>query len=311
MAVLLVTSPDDPLVGYELSDGTSHIGRHPACEIQLKHNSVSKSHAALSHDGEGWTITDCESKNGISINHAKIPVNEPVRLKSGDSVQVGVYLIRFDEDDHRNTDLSVFSSGVSSIVMILKKGDPEGAERLWREYFDKLMRLAKTKLGRAPRKAFDEEDVALSVINGVCLGAAEGKFERLKDSNDLWKLLVAITHHKVVDRIRRENALKNNRGQTQGESVFRQTSDGSVLFGIDQIAGNEPTPDLLNELEDEIQVLLARLPNDKLREVATMRIQGFTVPEISEKLSVTTRYIEKLLEQVRQCWSNSSASESG
>jgi DNA-directed RNA polymerase specialized sigma24 family protein len=45
----------------------------------------------------------------------------------------------------------------------LKAGDPDAAQKLWERYFGRLVGLARKKLRAVPRRAADEEDVALSM----------------------------------------------------------------------------------------------------------------------------------------------------
>src|SRR5262245_29028069 len=84
----------------------------------------------------------------------------------------------------------------------LKRGDAEAAAALWQRYFDRLVRLARARLGPGPRRVADEEDVALSAFRCLCDGAARGRFPDLADRNDLWRLLAALALHKAIDQKR-------------------------------------------------------------------------------------------------------------
>ena len=44
--------------------------------------------------------------------------------------------------------------------------DRQAAEQLWRQYFHRLVGLARNKLRDAPRRVADEEDVALAPTSG-------------------------------------------------------------------------------------------------------------------------------------------------
>ncbi len=54
----------------------------------------------------------------------------------------------------------------------LKAGDAAAAEGLWRQYFRRMVALARHKLVGLPAGASDEEDVALSAFDSLCRGAA-------------------------------------------------------------------------------------------------------------------------------------------
>src|SRR4051794_558066 len=97
----------------------------------------------------------------------------------------------------------------------LKAGDPDAAQALWERYFGRLARMAGARLRAASRAATggDGEDAALSALDCVCAGAARGRFPRLDDRDDLWRLLVTVTDRKVTDRARRGNRVKRGGGR--------------------------------------------------------------------------------------------------
>src|SRR3954465_6949521 len=86
----------------------------------------------------------------------------------------------------------------------LQAGDPAAAQQLWERYFRRLVGLARTKLRGAPRRAADEEDVALSAFDSFCRHAEAGRFPRLADRDSLWRLLVTVTARKAAHQARDE-----------------------------------------------------------------------------------------------------------
>lgn len=56
------------------------------------------------------------------------------------------------------------AGSVSRWILEAKRGDTQAVGNLWRCYFDRVVRVAREKLGGVPRRAADEEDVALSVF---------------------------------------------------------------------------------------------------------------------------------------------------
>src|SRR5262245_27439563 len=63
------------------------------------------------------------------------------------------------------------AGSVSHWIGLLKTGDPIAAQKLWEGYFERLVRLARSRLRDLPRRAADEEDVALSAFDSFCRGA--------------------------------------------------------------------------------------------------------------------------------------------
>src|SRR5262249_31005936 len=154
-------------------------------------------------------------------------------------------------------------------------GCPAAAQKLWEGYFQKMVELARLKLQGMPRRADDEEDVALSAFNSFCGGAVEGRFPQLQDRNSLWPLLVAITAPKAVDLMRHERRLKRG-----GPPPNRDRPD-AVEADVGQIIGREPTPEFALQVAEECQRLLDRLGDDILRSVALWKMEGYAVEEIA------------------------------
>jgi hypothetical protein len=82
------------------------------------------------------------------------------------------------------------------------KVDPAAAKPLWDRYFTRLVGLARARLRAVPRGAADEEDVALSAFDSFCKAAAEGRFPRLDDRDDLWQVLFVLTTRKAIGLVR-------------------------------------------------------------------------------------------------------------
>jgi hypothetical protein len=63
------------------------IGREPACDMTLADMSVSRWHASLNRDGDGWRLADLGSTNGTRLNGWR--VKEPTAVLPGDLVSFG------------------------------------------------------------------------------------------------------------------------------------------------------------------------------------------------------------------------------
>jgi hypothetical protein len=59
------------------------------------------------------------------------------------------------------------SGSVTHWLQLLKAGDSAAAQPLWERYFRRLVGFARTKLQGLPRRAADEEDVALSAFHSL------------------------------------------------------------------------------------------------------------------------------------------------
>ncbi|NLX97735.1 MAG: RNA polymerase subunit sigma-70 [Rhodopirellula sp.] len=186
----------------------------------------------------------------------------------------------------------------------LAKGDNAAIQEIWQAYYDRLIRLARKKLGDSSRRAADEEDVALSAFHSFCRGAAAGKFPQLDDRHDLWKLLVTITARKASAQLRRSHRQKRGGGGVRGESVFVRDDSSQRGAGIDQVLGQEPTPELAALVAEQCEHLLGRLEDESLRRIALLKLEGYSNDEIAQQLDCAPRTVERKLARIREAWSN-------
>jgi DNA-directed RNA polymerase specialized sigma24 family protein len=177
----------------------------------------------------------------------------------------------------------------------LKAGEPAAAQPLWEGYFRKMVELARQKLQGMPRRAADEEDVALSAFDSFCRGARGDRFPQLSDRNSLWPLLVAITAHKAVDLLRRERRLK------RGGPPPAPGEPGAEV-GVEEVIGREPTPEFAAQVAEECRRLLDRLGDEGLRSVALWKMEGYTTEEIAARLGCVPRTVERKLRAIRELW---------
>lgn len=186
-------------------------------------------------------------------------------------------------------------SGVSVTTWLgrLRAGSTEAAEQLWVRYFDRLVVLAHQRLLSLPSEQVDSEDVALSVLKSLCLGAVAGRFASVSDRHELWCLLVAMTHRKVVEQASREAAAN---GATLLES---KRAD----LDLDAWPAEEPTPEQIAMLAEESARLIGILPGDVTRRVAKLRLEGWSNVEIASNVGVSLRSVERKLQLIRERWS--------
>jgi DNA-directed RNA polymerase specialized sigma24 family protein len=185
----------------------------------------------------------------------------------------------------------------------LKEGDDEAVQKLWQSYFERLVTLARAKLRGVSRRGADEEDAALSAFDSFCRGSREGRFPRLGNRDDLWRLLVTITARKAYDHAEREGRLKRGAGQVRGDSALINPSPDESQHGWAVIAGTEPTPEFAAQAAEEYRILLAKLGDDELRSIAVWKMEGFLNEEIASRLGCAVPTVERRLRVIRKTWS--------
>jgi DNA-directed RNA polymerase specialized sigma24 family protein len=187
----------------------------------------------------------------------------------------------------------VSQGSVTCWISQLQAGDQAAVDPLWGRYFERMVELARVRLLRAPRQAADEEDVALSAFHSFCRAAEQGRFPKLDDRDDVWRLLVVLTTRKAAHLIRDGNRLKRGGGgswERGGEEV-----------DLDLVAGEEPDPKFVAEVAEESRRLLSRL-DDAQRAIVMWKMEGYTNEEVAVKLACVPRTVERKLRLIRAIW---------
>jgi DNA-directed RNA polymerase specialized sigma24 family protein len=183
------------------------------------------------------------------------------------------------------------TGSVSRWIRGLEAGDAVALQRIWERYFERLIRRARRQLPRTKRLRADEEDVVLGAFNSFFLAARSGRFPKLKDRNDLWQILVMLTHRKAVNLIKEENADK------RPGKLVRWTLDDFSEF-----VQQDPTPAFAAEVAEEYRKLLGQLQNPVLENIAILKMEGYTNKEIAVRLGRSVATVELKLRLIRKIW---------
>jgi len=197
---------------------------------------------------------------------------------------------------------------VTRLLDGVKAGDGDDIQHLWNRYFQRLVRLAAAKLPGHCRRAFDEEDVALSAFQSFCDRAGRGQFPQLGDRGDLWRVLATLTVRKAVMMIRHQTRQKRGGGRLVGESAFA-TQHGVIEpgGGLAEILGKEPTPDDAAQFADAFTHLINRIQDPVLKTIALRKLDGQSTEEIGAFLGTSTRTIDRKLRLIRALWEETAA----
>jgi DNA-directed RNA polymerase specialized sigma24 family protein len=187
---------------------------------------------------------------------------------------------------------------VSGWIRQLQAGERAGVQNLWERYFQKLLPIARRKLGGLPRGAEDSEDVALSAFDSFIRGVEQGRFPKLEDRDDLWQLLVVLTQRKAVDRLVYEMRDKRDFRRLRAD-LDASASNGDLLR---ELIGREPDPAFAAEVGEEYQRLLKMLPDDECRRIAVSKMEGCTNEEVRERLGVALATVGRRLALIRKVW---------
>ena len=85
-------------------------------------------------------------------------------------------------------------------------------------------------------------------------------------------------------------------------ALLQAAGDEHHLAGFDQFGGDAPTPETLAIATEEFQRLMVMLDDDRLRQIAQSKLEGFTNEDIGRRLGLTCRSIERKLQRIREAW---------
>ena len=172
----------------------------------------------------------------------------------------------------------------------LKQGDDDAAAEVFQLYANRLIGLAYNRLDSRIQQKVDPEDVMLSAFKSFFRRQKDGAFE-LTGWDSLWALLVGITVRKCGRQIATFRSAKRdiNRELTPRD-------DDAPGF---EASASEPTPQEAAMLVEMLEGLMQDLsPRD--RTILAMRLDGYNILEIAEKVDRTERTVSRTLRRVRE-----------
>jgi DNA-directed RNA polymerase specialized sigma24 family protein len=183
---------------------------------------------------------------------------------------------------------------ISQLFQLLQQGNSQSATEIFARYFPRLLKLAQRVLAARtlPMEAEDAvQDAFLQFFNSVQLGTYDQPLRR----DDLWRILSMITVQQSRKQLGREATAKRGGGRVRLES--QMVSAGSGTFRLDAQLGSLSTAEC-----DLIFTEMLEQLGDELREVAILRLAGYTNPEIKVLLNSSLRSIERRVQIVRATW---------
>lgn len=188
---------------------------------------------------------------------------------------------------------------VTQWIEELQRGDKSATRKIWEHFVGQLCVAMQQKLHPETRRAYDEEDAAISAFRSFCHGVEQGRFPDLSDRHSLWRLLLVIASRKVTSRHRYDLRQRRDVRKNLEESLF-YSSDGSGAASLAQFTSREPTPELQAEFLETSSEFFKRLDNSELREIAQLKIEGLTDGEIAAQLNLSRQAVQRKMERVRR-----------
>ena len=180
-----------------------------------------------------------------------------------------------------------------NLVARWRRGDEQAAAELFQRYAQRLIALVRSRLSAQLSSRFDPEDVIQSVCRSFFAGARAGEYD-VERGGDLWRLLVAITLHKLNDQVKRHTS---DRRSVRRE---RQLGPEEGLFSFEShLQTREPSPVEAVALIDKVEHVMRGLP-PLHRRMLELRLHGYNFFEIAAETQTGERTVYRVLKRVRQ-----------
>ena len=198
------------------------------------------------------------------------------------------------------------SDGILPWLSDIGKGDNEAVRKLCDDYFPKMVCFAQKRFRKgAPVLIVDEEDAAIEAIYKFYEGMVERRFSDIGTDGKLWGLLVTITERRVIYWKRRCATQKRGGGRvrilekpdTKKQLTFAtiaalglEVKDEDIqggLAGIPDKKQRTPEEELIAAEKFLLGEMVEQLPNEELRQIATLMMDGGSTTEIADTLGYT------------------------
>ena len=196
-----------------------------------------------------------------------------------------------------NSNSNPEEGSITDAIKRVATDDLDATRLLWQRFFERLCAISKPRIYDRHRRYIDPEDVAGSAMYALLEDLKQGNAQQVRNRDELWHLAVTIATRKAANKAKFFDRQKRGGKRIRGGSAF----DKEALENLDQLqTSNDPAK--LVEFQMTCGDLLAALPDDDYREIALMRMAGFSNQEIGNKLECSTRTVERKLIVIRNAW---------
>jgi DNA-directed RNA polymerase specialized sigma24 family protein len=179
-----------------------------------------------------------------------------------------------------------------------QSGDHVAFEWLWRRYYQSLIRHLK--------KRTDGPGFETSVFISLHQGLSEEKFHSLHGRYQLWKLLTLIGLRKAINQARKNMLDQRSieHSAISGYSVIDlRLSTKACATQVDKSFDGLRFEE---ELEHGLRLLDKEHPNQRLRELAVLKINGMSNAKIAEEFRWSRKTVALRLNLIFEIWREAS-----
>jgi len=179
------------------------------------------------------------------------------------------------------------------LIQGLRSGDQAVMNDFFREFGASLERIAEKQLPAGLKRRVGAEDVVQSACRTFFRRAQGGEFQ-LEDSENLWRLMCAITLTKVREQmrfhLRKKRSLQNELpltpvGETESVAAFEPVAD-------------EQSPAEALEFAEQFQQIMTGLDREE-QQVIDLKLQDLSNDDVAEQLGCSERTVRRILKKVQ------------
>jgi RNA polymerase sigma factor (sigma-70 family) len=188
----------------------------------------------------------------------------------------------------RDTPDPPVQGGIPELLARIKAGDEGAARELLTRYEPKVRLVVRRQLPRLLRSRFDSLDFLQSVWGSFFYKIRTGPNDLLEEQN-LITFLAWAARNKVIDEYRRAGTRKHD---------IRREEPLTIVDEREAHLASGDTPSQLAQARETFDRLRELLPEDR-RVILEMRAAGHSCKEIGEKLGVSERTVQRVLEDLK------------
>lgn len=168
------------------------------------------------------------------------------------------------------------------LVSQIQQGSDDAATQLYERYSVRLRLLADRQMSHGVRRVFEPDDIVQSAFRSLFRGVNSGSY-CAPEGRSLWSLLAVI----AINKVRR----KASRDRSVPAISLESSNDEESSFDVADSLSPEQFESSLRESIESLR------PAEQ--EVVRLRVEGYSVEEISDRLQRSCRTIERTLQTIR------------
>lgn len=179
---------------------------------------------------------------------------------------------------------------IRGFIARIRAGEEDAARELLVRYEAKVRLVVRRQLPKLLRSRFDSLDFLQSVWGSFFHRVRTGPTD-IEDEPNLVAFLAWAARNKVVDEYRRASSKKHD--VRREEPLWDRAGEPREV-----LASGADTPSELVQAQETLQRLQDQVPKER-RQVLELKAAGFSCREIGERLGISERTVQRLIESLR------------